>query len=444
MGPVTSHENGSPSDFLRIAFCLPKLEWLTQIGSNEPVNAACIQQWYIAEGLRARGHDLTLVAPRGPDIFHFREGEPRTAPVGWSGSHCFEFASKASWRVQQWLGIPYLNVFSNYRRFDACRRLLPGFDLAFERNGLYSIGVAKACRRLTLPYVLFFDADEIMERDFQGDPITGLLRWRARNLLAYNLRAADGVIAVSKPAKANLVDNWKVREEKIVVFPNAVDVRTFHPDPETGKRVRGSLEIADNPIVMFIGGFYEWHDVGTLLEAFAGLLKIRPDVRLVLVGEGSRRPDMMDHSSALGIGHAVRFTGRISHKEVPDLLCAADIAVAPYPRMDHGLWLSPMKLFEYMAAGKAVIASQIEQLAEVIEDGKSGILVPPGNALDLTAALGRLIDDENLRDRLGREARTAAIRKYSWEQYLLRLENFYAAVIAGRPFQHARFATPNS
>ncbi len=438
-----SLENGSQSDVLRIAFCLPKVEWLEQIRSREPVNAACIQQWYIAEGLRSRGHHLTFVAPRGLDVFHSGDGETRIAPVGWSGSLWFDFASKVSWRVQQWLGIPYLNVFSDYRRSDACRRLLAGYDLVFERNGLYSAGIAKACRKLGLPYILFFDADEIMERDFQGTPITGILRWRAKTLLSYNLRAADAVIAVSRPAKANLVDNWKLPEEKIVVFPNAVDVQTFRPDRKTGRRARRRLEITDNPIVMFIGGFYEWHDVATLLEAFARLLEVRPDVRLVLVGEGPRRPEMMELSGSLGIRHAVRFIGRISHKDVPGLLCAADVAVAPYPRMDRGLWLSPMKLFEYMSAGKAVVASQIEQLAEVIEDGESGILVPPGSAPDLATALVRLIDDDDLRRRLGGEARSSAIRHYSWERYLMRLEHLYAAVIERRPLEHEPFSNPN-
>jgi glycosyltransferase involved in cell wall biosynthesis len=326
-----------------------------------------------------------------------------------------------------------LNVFANYRRFDACLQCLPGHELVYERNGLYNAGVAMACKRLRLPYVVFFEADQIMERDVMGQPLTGLLRWRAKGLLRYNLRAADCVICVSQAGKVHLTTNWSVPAEKIVVFPNAVDVQRFRPDPEARAQVRASLGMDTNPMVVFAGNFFCWHDVPTLLDAFAKVLATYPDARLLLVGDGAQRQAMMQRAADLGMGHTVRFTGLVAHADVPRLVAAADVAVAPYPRMTHEMWLSPLKLFEYMASGAAVIASRVGQLTEVVQDGRNGLLVPPGDASAMATAVNRLIDDATLRARLGRQARADAVRRHSWEQYVSRLERVYGAVIAGDP-----------
>jgi glycosyltransferase involved in cell wall biosynthesis len=335
--------------------------------------------------------------------------------------------------VQRWLGVPYLNVFANYRLLDACLQCLPGHDLVYERNGLYKFGVARACKRLRLPYVLYFEADDILEHDIMGKPITGLLRWRAREAIRLNLDAADCVIVVSEPLKVHLTTNWSVPPDKIVVFPNVADVQRFRPDPKIRAEVRASLGLDIHPLVAFVGNFYEWHDVATLLDAFAQVLEAYPDARLVLVGDGSRRQAMMQRAADLGLGDAARFTGLVAHAEVPRLLAAADIAVVPYPPMETDLWLSPLKLFEYMASGKAVIASAVGQLTDVVHDGRNGLLVPPGDVPAMTAALLRLVGDPALRSQLGQQARQDAVQKHSWEHYVSRLERVFLAVINGQP-----------
>lgn len=424
------------SDHLRIAFCLPELKPLHQVKSGKLAEAPYIQQGYIAAGLQARGHNLTFIAPRDLEetVCTNDLQTPKLAPRTWSASGWFDFASRAAWRVQQWLGIPYLNVFSNYRLLDACLQCLPGHDLVHERNGLYRAGVAMACKRLKLPYVLFLDADEILEHDFMGEPITGLLRWRAKELVRYNLNVANCIICVSEPAKANLMSNWNVPAEKIVVFPNGVDVQRFRPCPEARNGVRASLGVEDtHPLIVFVGNFYHWHDVPTLLDAFAQVLRECPEARLVLVGDGPQRQAMMQHATELGLGQVAKFTGLVPHAEVPRLVAAADVAAAPYPAMQHDLWLSPMKLFEYMASGMAVVTTAVGQITEVVQDGHNGLLTAPGDAPAMAVALKRLINDAALRSRLGQQAREDAVRKYSWENYLSRLERVYAAVIAGQP-----------
>jgi glycosyltransferase involved in cell wall biosynthesis len=423
------------SNLLRIAMCPPELYPLQQAMRDEPAEATYIIQGYIAAGLQARGHSLTFVAPRSLSqiVCTSDPQTPRPAPRTWSASRWFDLASKAAWQVQRWLGVPYLNVFANYRLLDACLQCLPGHDLVYERNGLYKFGVARACKRLRLPYVLYFEADDILEHDIMGKPITGLLRWRAREAIRLNLDAADCVIVVSEPLKVHLTTNWSVPPDKIVVFPNVADVQRFRPDPKIRAEVRASLGLDIHPLVAFVGNFYEWHDVATLLDAFAQVLEAYPDARLVLVGDGSRRQAMMQRAADLGLGDAARFTGLVAHAEVPRLLAAADIAVVPYPPMETDLWLSPLKLFEYMASGKAVIASAVGQLTDVVHDGRNGLLVPPGDVPAMTAALLRLVGDPALRSQLGQQARQDAVQKHSWEHYVSRLERVFLAVINGQP-----------
>ena len=419
---------------LRIAFCLPEEQWIKNIRYDHVPNAAYIQQGYIARGLQNRGHYLTYFAQRDLSHVVYTDNLERfnTAKQTWSGSRWFDYASKGAWRFQQWLNIPYLNFFSNLRQLDAYLQCLPEYDLVHERNGIYKAAAAMACKRLQIPYVIFFDADQIMELDFLGKPICGLLRWRAKGLLRYNLNVADCIICVSAPSRENLIDNWNVPEEKIVVFPNGVDVQRFQPDPGTRADLRASLGIGSESLIVFVGNFYDWHDVETLLAAFAQVLLNYPDARLILAGDGPQRPAIMRSAVELGVNHAVEFRGLLSHTQIPGLLAAADIAVAPVPEMKQDLWLSPMKLFEYMASGVAVVASNVGQISDVIQHGHSGLLVKPGDRLGMASAFKRLIDDDGLRMRIGKQAREEAVRKYSWDKYILRLERVYMAVIEGQ------------
>jgi glycosyltransferase involved in cell wall biosynthesis len=420
---------------MKIAFCRPEFTAPLRALSDKKVSASNIQQEYIAESLCYRGHKLTFVGPRSLSEIAFMTDaqEPQIVPLTWSGSSWFNLISRGSWLVQRALGIPYLNFFSNLRFFDAYLQCLPGHDLVYERNSLYRAGVAMACKWLSLPYVLFFDADEIMEYDFMDKPIRGLLRWRAKQLIHYNLKVAKCVVCVSEQAKKHLTTIWKVPAEKIVVFPNGVDVTRFQPSQKERAYTRDSLGFGENPLIVFVGNFYEWHDVTTLLDSFATALIAYPDARLLLVGDGSQRDAMMKHAFDIGIGNAVVFTGSVSHDEIPRIVSAADIAVAPYPAVKQDLWLSPMKLFEYMACGNAIIASEVGQLAEIIEDDKNGLLVPPGDSLAMANALKKLISDKTLSARLGQQAREDAVGLHSWENYISRLEIVLKAVAANRP-----------
>jgi glycosyltransferase involved in cell wall biosynthesis len=418
---------------MRIAICPGELAPLrAMLRDDVVVNGTYVVQGYIARGLQKRSHNLTFLAPRNLDEVETAHDldTPCLAARTWTGSRWFRAASRATWRVQRMLGVPYLNVFSNLRLMDACRQSLPGHDVVYERNGLYSTGIARACKMLGLPYVVFFEADQLMELEGIGRPVKGLLWRRAAGMLRYNLKIADRVICVSVPARDHLVARWHVPPEKTVVLPNGVDVRRFCPSEIARMEARTMWGLGDDPVVVFVGSFFAWHDVGALLDAFQRVLEVHPRARLLLAGDGDLRLTMEQRAASAGLSSSVFFTGLLPHGDIPRVLAAADVAVAPYPAMRTELWFSPLKLLEYMASGCAVVASAAGQVAEIIDDEKNGLLVPPGDTVAMAAAMTRIIGDRTLRARLGQQARADAVGRHSWAGYVSRLEQVCVAAIA--------------
>lgn len=413
----------------RIVFSMPEFQPLHEVVTGQLTQQAYIQQGHIAHGLQLRGHQITFFGPSnsGTIICTRNTRSPHPASMTWSHSKVFDFAAKASWRIQRWLGIPYLNVFSNLRIYDAAVQCLPNHDVVFERHSLYRTGIASACRRLQVPYVLFFDADEIYEHDYLGNPIQGILRTRAQKTTSHCLRLAQHVVCPSTVIRKQLMQNWKVEVGKISVLPNAVDTDRHRPFPESLRPIRASLGLdTDAPVLIFVGRFYRWHDIDTLLHALRLLNNAYPEVKLIMVGDGNRYEEVQQSVINMDLADKIIFTGRVANDRIPHFIGAADIAVAPYPQTQDDFWGSPMKLFEYMSCGIAVVASDAGQIGEIIEDGVNGMLVPSGDAEALAKTLARLITDKNLRARLAQRARKDAVDKHDWKRYVDHLEGVFS------------------
>jgi glycosyltransferase involved in cell wall biosynthesis len=414
-------------DKLKIAFCLSELR------SPDTTESFFLQQMLIASRLQARGHSLRFFAPVNLDDIvstsDFRRLEP--ARRTWTKSFWFGSTRKVVWRAQQAFGIPYLNYFSNISYLDAYLHCLPMHDIVWERYGIYKVAAAMASKRLKIPYVLFFDGDDLYEHEFAKQPIKGVLKWRAQQMTRFNLNCANRIICVSNAARKRLVTVWGVPEQKVRVFPNAVDVTLYRPSIEEKVEARQLLGIGENPLILFVGGFFYWHDVSGLLKAFAIVIQKCPDARLVLIGDGIQHAAMIQYAHTLQLDPYVIFKGSVPHAEIPRFVNAADIAVAPYlenPQL--GLWGSPMKLFEYMACGTAVVATSLGQITEVIQDGSNGLLTPASDTTALASAIIQLINNPELRMRLGQQARRDTIRQYSWDHYISQLENVYQEVMS--------------
>jgi glycosyltransferase involved in cell wall biosynthesis len=248
-----------------------------------------------------------------------------------------------------------------------------------------------------------------------------------------NLEAATRIFVVSDVERRNL-ERRGVKPEKLVMNPNGVDARVFHPGVG-GKQTRHQLGFKDDEVVVgFVGTFGPWHGVLVLAEA----IKIIPahlPIRFVFVGSGSLHGDVQQQLQ--DEQNRVIFTGPVEHGEVPALLDACDILASPHVPLSDGseFFGSPTKLFEYMAMSKGIVASRLGQIADVLRDGETALLVEPGDALALATAIQRLAASQTLRTCLGENARAAVIRSYTWKHNAQRVLDTYDSLVAEEPSQ---------
>jgi glycosyltransferase involved in cell wall biosynthesis len=160
-----------------------------------------------------------------------------------------------------------------------------------------------------------------------------------------------------------------------------------------------------------VGFFRDWHGVDLLLDAFAAVRAAGLPGRVLLVGDGPATPALQQQASRLGLSQYVTFTGMLPHDTIAQYLAAIDAAVIPRAVP----YASPLKLFEYMAAGKAVIAPRQPNILEVITENQDALCFQPENRDEMLALMFRVVRDAALRDRLGTAARdTIDAREYTW------------------------------
>lgn len=406
-------------------------------------HAAQIHIYHTMRGLQRAGHKVSLLALQERQVLCTEDlqvfkSDKRTAShygqIGWSGTAAFKGFESGIRRLQSILHFPYLALFDSYRMAEAGTINLKGYDLIHERFNLLSLGGAWASRKLGIPFVLEVNADLLEQRRFKGIQERGLRRLFAIWATRLCFETAAQIICISPRLKEHLKTKWNVDESKLTVLPCAADIEAFKPNYNS-ETVRKSLGLTTEPVVMWVGGFYPWHDLSLLLESFALILQQRPDAKLVLVGDGQTRSSVKDMITKAGMSHAVIMTGAIAHSQVPEMLSIADVAVVPSAPITAGIGGTgtPLKLFEYMAAGKAIVATALNEAAEVIRDGYNGLLVDAGDINKFAESTLKLMNDPEERSRLGQNAREQAVKQYSWEQYTSRLEEIYLSLVGNAP-----------
>src|SRR5690606_5917989 len=165
--------------------------------------------------------------------------------------------------------------------------------------------------------------------------------------------------------------------------------------------------------VGFVGTLKPWHGTETLIDAFSRITDARPDARLIIIGDGPERQALESRAAERGAADRILFTGAVDPADVPGWLRLIDVAAAPYPAAGDP-YFSPLKVLEYLAAGSVVVASRVGQLPELIDHGRTGLLVAPSDAGELAAALLRLAEDPELRRELAAAGRAEVARARSW------------------------------
>jgi glycosyltransferase involved in cell wall biosynthesis len=233
--------------------------------------------------------------------------------------------------------------------------------------------------------------------------------------VAERVFAAASTIVVVSSEVGEYIKHLSGTADRVCVIPNGVNTERFRPGlkPLVPKPARSF-------VVGFIGTFKPWHGLPLLAEAFVELHRRDSSVRLLVGGDGPEREAFERTLSECGALDSTTFAGAIAASRVPNLLASMDVAVAPYPA-EENFYFSPLKVFEYMAAGLPIVASAIGQIADVLTDGVTGILCPPGDSAALAAALLTLRESPELRERLGRAARQQAVARHTWASVIDRI-----------------------
>ena len=273
------------------------------------------------------------------------------------------------------------------------------YDLIYERYSLFGDAGVWLSDEYRVPFLLEVNAPLIVERQRVEPLPLAALAWEIER---YVFRRADAVLAVSEAVRRYVSDVSGV-PDRVHVLPNGVDTARFHIGV-SDREVRVELGLEGRFVVGFAGSLKSWHGVDLLIEAFAAVA--RPDWSLVIVGDGPQREALEAQAGGAGADLHIVFTGAVSHDRVPQYVSAMDVTVAPFRPVDN-FYFSPLKLFEYLAMGKPVVASDVGQISEVIRDGHNGVLFEPGNARALALALMRVATDEELRNTLVAHAGSA-------------------------------------
>jgi glycosyltransferase involved in cell wall biosynthesis len=349
----------------------------------------------VARGLAALGHEVHVLTGAG-------DGPFPPGPVEWH-------------RLAPPFGRRQLRLLRSADVYVAAVRVRP--DAVIERYYNFGGEGIRAARHVGARAVLEVNAPVI---DYPRSPkrlldrvllVEPMRRWRE-----WQCRAADLIVTPS----AAILPAWLERE-KIVEIEWGADTDRFRPGA-TGRvpftRAPGDV------IALFAGAFRPWHGADKLVEAIARLrARGEAHVKAVLVGDG---PELRRVRAAAEGLEGVQFTGAIAHDQMPACLAAADIGVAPFDPSAHaplalGFYWSPLKVFEYMAAGLPVAAPAIDRLDRIVRDGREGILYDGREPAGLADALLRL-SDPALRATLGAAGRARAVAEFSWVAHCRKLD----------------------
>ncbi|MBA7509011.1 D-inositol-3-phosphate glycosyltransferase [subsurface metagenome] len=306
----------------------------------------------------------------------------------------------------------------------------------YHRFSSKTFFVCRLAKKLHIPIVLEFNGSgywlsifSIYKKNFAKRFLNNVFRKRILRLIEhYNFKNSTLIIAVSVALKNGLL-GMGIPEEKIMVIPNGVDIDKFDHrilSSDQSQRLKKDLKISkDKKIVGFVGTFGPWHGIENLVSAVHKITEDdkNSDIIFLLIGDGALKRFAMDK---IGRFKNVIFVGSISYSKIQYYLSICDVLVSPHSSQPDGKEFigSPTKIFEYMAMGKGIVASNLGQIGEILENEKMAILIKPGDTEALVNGILMLMANKKLRLRLGKNAIEEVYNNYTWDINIRKLLTF--------------------
>lgn len=387
----------------------------------------------VVNGLRRLGHPLTFASAEPPVMID-------------------DGVEILSVQPPKAFGLPY--ELNNYRFQHGFERTLEGgaavksADLIYQRlSAANYLGVVLS-RRHGLPLVVEYNGSEVWVAKHWGRGMK--FQKLAEMAEEVMLRHAHLVVTISEVLRDELIERG-VEPARVVCYPNCIDPQVFDPerfppDQRTSLRARYGIP-SDSTVLAFIGTFGQWHGAEMLAEAIAHLYVresqwlVDHKVHFLLVGDGLKMPQVRAIIEKAGAGDICTLTGLVPQDQAALHLATADILVSPHvPNPDGTRFFgSPTKLFEYMAMEKGIVASNLDQIGDVLAPGLDATALPtadvasdspelavlcePGNLDDLIKGIRFLVERPDWRSRLGRNARRRTLDKYTWSHHVQAILN---------------------
>ena len=248
-------------------------------------------------------------------------------------------------------------------------------------------------------------------------------RWRKLEVAV--LRKVNKVIAVVDEARIHYIKYCKLPLDKVMVIMNSVDLSLFNE-----QKVNTSVvaKYSKNFVITYVGGFSPHRGLDVAIRSMTKVLKEIPNAKLLLVGGKGHKwyEEMLRRlCRKLKIENSVEFTGWVKLNDIPSYIAASDVCLIPHYKSDHTDTTIPHKLFQYMAMGKPVIATNCRPLKRIISECKCGVIIPSGDHERMASAIITLYNDKEYARRLGENGKEAVIRRYNWEIEAKKLRKLY-------------------
>ncbi|MEL6441280.1 MAG: glycosyltransferase family 4 protein [Cyanobacteria bacterium J06621_8] len=298
-----------------------------------------------------------------------------------------------------------LIISARYSR-QAWQELKGQVDWVYERCGTFQ-AMGRKFKYNGVPWILETNALLYEEAKFERKSLILYKLARYMEIKAY--QDCDVLVCISNNLKQRLITETDISSEKILVIPNGVNLNYINPDQHPSRRLFSGFTVG------FVGSLYAWSGLDLLLEVVRELQGKGFNISVVVIGDGQVKETLLEQVQKLNLVDNVKFLGQLPQKELLPILAGCDLGYSGhFDLQGKQAYRSPLKLYEYMAMAKPVLASAIEGTESVIREGQTGFLFQPNDKNSLKQALVKAFTAQNKLPEMGAEARQEIELNHSW------------------------------